>query len=135
MCTIGVGLEEATFRHHAEEIVGVPFRYRKLFTGAVRDAGGALRKRGWVYNVRILADEGFPDGRRLEARALELGAGRAAALGDSIVQAIGCRELYDLTAAELARDPWATARGPATDPVAAERARVAGPVHRVTLPL
>src|SRR5262245_3684765 len=65
ICVIGLGLEEATFRHHVEEMIGVPFRFKKLFTGIIREQG-KTRKAGWIYNVRILADNGFPDGERLE---------------------------------------------------------------------
>ena len=32
----------------------------KLFTGQIRD-NGATRKQGWIYNVRILADNFYPD--------------------------------------------------------------------------
>ncbi|HEU4649058.1 MAG TPA: AAC(3) family N-acetyltransferase, partial [Gemmatimonadales bacterium] len=31
LCLIGLPLEEATFRHHTEEMAEVPFRYKKLF--------------------------------------------------------------------------------------------------------
>src|SRR4029077_9050815 len=46
ICMIGLGLDEATFRHFSEESVGVPFRYQKLFTGHIRDRG-VVRKQGW----------------------------------------------------------------------------------------
>jgi aminopeptidase-like protein/aminoglycoside N3'-acetyltransferase len=122
VCTIGVGLEEATFRHFVEEAVGVPFRYKKLFTGRIRE-DGTLRKTGWVYNVRILADNGWPDGTRIATKARETGRSRLARVGAGEIVAVGCRDLYDLTAAELAEDRWSTARGPAGDPVALEEAR------------
>ena len=39
ICGIGVGLAEAPFLHYVEEIVGVPFRYKKLFTGCIGQNG------------------------------------------------------------------------------------------------
>jgi aminopeptidase-like protein/aminoglycoside N3'-acetyltransferase len=123
VCMIGVGLHEATFRHFVEEAVGVPFRYKKLFTGRIRE-NGKVRKTGWVYNVRILADNGWPDGSRLETRAREAGRCRIGRVGRGEVSAISSRDLFDLTEMLLAEDRWSTARGPAGDPVALEEARV-----------
>jgi len=133
ICMIGLGLEEATLRHHSEEMVGVPFRYRKLFTGRVREAG-VSRKRGWVYNVRILADNGYPDGQRLERAALERGIAQRVPVGAGTVTAIRSSALDRLTRTLLAADPWATARGPAGDPVALEDARTGHASLRAELP-
>lgn len=133
LCMLGLSLEEATVRHHMEETAGVPFRYRKLFTGHIRE-DGKLRKTGWVYSVRILADNGFPDGSRLEAMAREAGVCRAASLGKGEILGVDAREYRDLTARALAADPWLTARGPACDPVALEDARVGACSPEATLP-
>ena len=134
ICMLGVGLDEATFRHHVEEIAQVPFRFKKLFTGYVRD-GESLRKAGWVYNVRIMSDNGFPDGTRLERKAIEAGACRVARLGLGEIKAIGCKEFFDLTLGELTHDHWSTARGPAGDPVELEKRRVGIPAFTATLPV
>jgi aminopeptidase-like protein/aminoglycoside N3'-acetyltransferase len=133
ICMVGLGLEEATLRHHTEEAVGVPFRYRKLFTGRLRK-DGVLQKRGWVYNVRILADNGYPDGRRLEAAALDRRIARRVALGPGAVIGVRSAALHELTRALLADDPWATARGPAGDPAALEAARTGRARLRAELP-
>jgi aminopeptidase-like protein/aminoglycoside N3'-acetyltransferase len=130
---IGLPLEEATFRHHVEEVVGLPARFRKLFTGVIRD-GGVERKQGWLYFVRALADACYPDGRRLEARARETGICRASRIGRGEVLGVSCRDYFDLTKKELGRDPWLTVRGPKTDVVAAEAARVGRPLSEPSLP-
>jgi aminopeptidase-like protein/aminoglycoside N3'-acetyltransferase len=133
ICLIGLPLEEATFRHHVEEMVGVPFRYRKLFTGQIREDGG-LRKRGWLYSVRILAGNGYPDGRSLEAEARAADLYRTVPLGTGEVGVIGTRDFFGLAAEALTADPWHTARGPAGDPVTLEDARVGSSSIRVELP-
>ena len=130
---IGLGLDEATIRHHSEEVAGVPFRFPKLFTGWVMEHG-ARQKRGWVYNVRILADAGHPDGSRLETRALDTGVAVRVPLGDGALIAARAHALHHLTMQMLAENPWSTARGPAGDPEALERARVGGNVPTVRLP-
>jgi aminopeptidase-like protein/aminoglycoside N3'-acetyltransferase len=120
---IGAALEEATFRHHAEEVVGVPFRFKKLFTGQIRE-GGRLRKAGWTYSVRLLTDNAFPDGHRLEEVARAEDVCRAVTVGAGELLAVESRAYYDLAVRELQREPWLTARGPAGDPVALEEGRV-----------
>jgi aminopeptidase-like protein/aminoglycoside N3'-acetyltransferase len=130
---LGLPLEEATFRHHIEEVVAIPTRFRKLFTGFIQD-GGLPRKQGWIYNVRILADECYPDGRRLEKKAREAGVCRVSKVGRGEVLGVSCREFFDLTKAELTRDPWFTVRGPKTDTIAAEKKRVGSHVAETALP-
>ncbi len=133
ICMIGVGLSESSFRHYVEEVVGIPGRFKKLFTGTVRD-NESTRKQDWIYNVRILADPFFPDGTRLEAVARERGDLRAARVGRSEILGIEARRYFDLTAEQLRRDPSFTVRGPAADPEAAEEARVGASIPRVALP-
>lgn len=133
ICAIGVGLHESNFQHHVEEMVGVPFRFKKLFTGVIRDSG-VTRKTGWVYNVGILANNGVVDDQRLEASAREAGICRAAVVGRGQLLGSNCRELFEFTSAALKKDPWFTARGPAGDPIELERVRVGGPRHEVNLP-
>lgn len=122
LCGIGVGLAEASFLHYVEEAVGVPFRYKKLFTGHVAE-NGKLRKQGWISTVPILAANGLPDGTRLEKKARSEGQCRIADVGQGEVVSIDCKSFYELASRELARDPWYTARGPAGDPVELENAR------------
>ena len=133
LCMIGVDLEEATFRHYVEELAQVPFRFKKLFTGHIRD-GEKLRKAGWIYNVRILSDNGYPECPDLERKAIASGKCRVARLGGGELKAIDCTDYFDLIMHELVADPWLTARGPAGDPVELERERVKGPRFAVTLP-
>lgn len=133
ICLIGLPLEEASFRHYVEESVGIPGRFKKLFTGQIRE-NGESRKQGWIFNVRILAKNFDPDGSRLEQRARETGALRAARVGGGEVLGIDARRYFELTSEELRKDPWFTVRGPAVDPVAAEDARVGARPVRVDLP-
>ena len=133
VCMLGLGLDEATVRHHAEELAQVPFRYKKLFTGTVTN-DGTTRKRGWIYNVRIMADNGFPDGRRLEYLAREEGICRSERVGCGEILVADAGAYHSLTLRALSDDPWYTARGPAANPVAVERARVGVTCAPVKLP-
>ena len=61
ICGIGVDLSEAPFIHYVEEAAEVPFRYKRVFTGQVRQEG-ILRKHGWISSIPIQAANGHPDG-------------------------------------------------------------------------
>jgi hypothetical protein len=79
------------------------------------------------------ADRGRTDSRTRgteKARA----AGVCRARGPGRVLAVSARELFDLTRAELKKDPWFTARGPACDPVEAEDRRIGSRRVDVALP-
>jgi aminopeptidase-like protein/aminoglycoside N3'-acetyltransferase len=133
ICGIGVGLGEAPFIHYVEEAEGVPFRYKKLFTGRVGQ-NGKLSKQGWISSVPIQAENGFPDGTRLEKMAQSEGRCRVAGVGLGEVVSIDCRSFYELISRKIARDPWVTARGPAGDPVELENDRTSGTDARIHFP-
>jgi aminopeptidase-like protein/aminoglycoside N3'-acetyltransferase len=133
ICMLGVGLEEATFQHHVEEMVGVPFRFRKLFTGQICE-NGTTRKSGWIFNVHLLAQNGLPDARKLDALSRTSGGARVYSIGSGEMVAIQTDDLFRSLSQALERDPWFTAAGPAADPVTIEETRVAGPSFSATLP-
>ncbi len=122
ICGVGASLAEMMFIHYVEESVGVPFRYRKLFTGHIRK-DGKLRKQGWISSVPIQVPNARLDGTRLERMARSEGRCAVADVGLGEVVSIDCDSFYQLISREIARDPWVTAQGPAGDPVALENAR------------
>lgn len=133
ICMIGVGLEEATFQHYVEETIGVPFRFKKLFTGTIRDHGRA-RKNGWIFNVHLLSENGIPDGSRIDELARALGVARVRQVGSGELVCVDTPAFFNLLAETLKADPWFTATGPAADPTAIEDQRVLGKRFDVQLP-
>jgi len=133
ICGIGAGLAETPFLHYVEETVGVPFRYKKLFTGHVGQ-NGKRRKQGWIASVPIQATNGIPDGTRLERTARCEGLSHVAEVGLAEVVCIDCGSFYELINREIGRNPWMTARGPAGDPVVLENTRTCGKDIRIQLP-
>jgi aminopeptidase-like protein/aminoglycoside N3'-acetyltransferase len=133
VCVIGGGLSDSPYVHYVEESAGVPFRYKKLFTGNIAQ-NGELRKQAWIASVPIRAANGLSDGARLEGVARSEGRCRVARVGLGEVVSIECRSFYELIRREIARDPWITARGPAADPVELENARTDGKVPHIPLP-
>jgi aminoglycoside 3-N-acetyltransferase len=111
ICTLGVSLYWATFRHHIEEAADVPFRFRKVFEGVVREDGIEQRER-WIYFAAPLLDCCAPVGLPLELRAREAGLVDVAPVGRGEVMTIDAQTYFDFGYAELKRDPWLTAKGP-----------------------
>ncbi len=133
ICGIGVDLSEAPFIHYVEEAAEVPFRYKRVFTGQVRQ-DGILRKHGWISSIPIQAANGHPDGTRLEKVVRSEGRCGVTQVGLGEIVSIDCRRFYEVASRELARDPWITARGPAGDPVELEEVRTGGERSRLQLP-
>lgn len=130
---IGVGLAEASFIHYVEESLGVPFRYKKLFTGRIAQ-NGKLAKQGWILSVPIQAANGRPNGSYVEQVARSEGRCRVAQVGLGELVTIDCRSFYELLTREIARDPWITAQGPAGCPVELEKARTGSHDAAIELP-
>jgi aminopeptidase-like protein/aminoglycoside N3'-acetyltransferase len=122
ICGIGASLAVTPFLHFVEEAIGVPFRYRKLFTGSIAHNGVVSRK-GWISTVPIQASNGLSDGTRVDEIARAEGICRATQLGDGEVISVQCRALYDVISQEMERDRWITAQGPPGDPIELESER------------
>ncbi|HEX7363464.1 MAG TPA: DUF4910 domain-containing protein [Bryobacteraceae bacterium] len=133
ICMIGVGLEEATFQHHVEETIGVPFRFKKLFTGTIRDHGKA-RKSGWIFNVHLLSENGIPDGTRVDELARTFGVARVGQVGSGKLVCVDTPAFFNLLSDALKADPWFTATGPAADPTTIEDQRVNSMRFDIRLP-
>jgi len=133
ICNIGVGFRYATFIHHVEQMVGVPYRFLKLFTGLI-EGDGEPRKEGWLYYVRIWVDNSWPDLRRLEKKARDTKICQSARVGLGEVTCIDCADLYELARAEVTKDPWFLAKGPSGDPIELERERLGGSIYPVDPP-
>jgi aminoglycoside 3-N-acetyltransferase len=111
ICTLGISLYWATFRHHIEELAHVPFRFAKRFYGTVRERDIESQET-WSYFAAPFFDNCQPDGATLEhrVRAAELLA--IAPVGRGEVMAIGARDYFEFGFRELRQDPWLTAKGP-----------------------
>lgn len=111
ICTLGIGLYWATFRHHIEEMAGVPFRFVKRFTGIVRERRTESTET-WDYFAAPYIDCCQPNGLPLERKVRAAGLLSVAPVGRGEVMAIDAREYFEFGVATLRADPWLTAKGP-----------------------
>jgi aminoglycoside 3-N-acetyltransferase len=102
IAVIGLSWNDSmTFFHHVEEMLGVPYRYMKSFTGPVTDVDGTCEERTVTMYVRDL-DAGIvtmvdPMGRELE----RAGVARVGKIGEADVRVMRAREIYEFTAARI----------------------------------
>jgi len=111
ICTLGISLYWATFRHHIEEMAGVPFRFAKMFTGIVREAGKDS-KETWSYFAAPFVDNCQPNGLPLERLARAAGLVGVASVGRGEIMAIDATAYFEFGIKQLKRNPWLTAKGP-----------------------
>lgn len=133
ICNIGVGFRTVTYVHYTEQRLSVPYRFLKPFSGEMVVEGRSERQT-WLYNVGVLNDATAPDLHALERMAAERGLFKTEPVGLGAVTVFGCDALDVLGEEALRADPWALARGPATDLVAAERERLGEPDPAVRVP-
>lgn len=122
-CSIGLGPNWTPFIHYADWLYRVPFRFDKLFYGLIKD-GERLKKTAWLYSVRIMADESYPDAHRAGRAAEEAGIWRFAPLGRARVYTAKVKEYFDFVCQKLEANKWFLARGPAGDVIEIESKRV-----------
>lgn len=126
ICTIGVSLYWATYRHFIEYSSSVPFRYDKLFTGYVQK-DNRNEHEAWVYFAAPFIDNCAPVGLPLERKIRDTGALNIARIGRGEIQCIDAESYYRLGMEEFRQNPWLTAKGPAlttTELLQSEKTRV-----------
>jgi len=111
LLTIGLGVHWATCIHYIEEYFNIPFRFKKLFTGIIRE-DGVERRETWSYFAAPLVDNCAPNGIPLEKRMKELGVCRTRLVGRGEVWVIEFRDYRDFAAKEFEANPWLSAKGP-----------------------
>lgn len=132
LCGIGTSVANTPFLHYVEEMMSVPFRYKKLFTGRIIESGQP-RKCGWVTSIPLQAANGCPDGSRIESVVRSEGLLRTACVGSGEVVSADCAAVYHLVRRETTRDPWITARGPRGNPVELENMRTHAKTYAIDL--
>lgn len=111
ICTLGVGLFWATYRHHIEEMANVPFRFKKKFKGIIRDQGTETTEE-WIYFAAPFIKNCEPNGIALEKIIRDKNGCMAVPIGRSELVAIRAQDYFKMGTEELKKNPWLTAFGP-----------------------
>ncbi|MEN6350420.1 MAG: DUF4910 domain-containing protein [Syntrophomonas sp.] len=133
VCNIGLSLFFLTPIHHLEQMIGVPYRFRKTFTGYIRQEGN-LRKETWIYNVRMMDDYSMPNCQRLDDIARKRNICSRIPVGRGYIFCASIQDLYELARQEVEKNPWYLAVGPACNPLESEEKRVTKKSFIVQLP-
>src|SRR5581483_2622636 len=132
VCTIGVGLRNITLLDHIEEIGDIPLRYKKLYTGFIREAS-VPAKLGWICSVPLVALQEKPYAEKLDAVAKTSGKCVSARMGSGEIMCVAAADVVDLLATALAAEPPFRAHEPSRSPVERERTIVPNPDFQVAL--
>jgi len=115
ICMLGVDLHWATFRHYIERMANVPFRFDKVFEGKILEYN-QVKKEKWIY---FASPKGVPNcdpnGIPLEKIAKRVGLTKEIFVGRGKILAIESEKYFELGIAEMIKNPWLTAKGPAID--------------------
>jgi len=112
ICNVGVGFRYATFIHHVECMIGVPYRFNMTFEGEIIDHD-TRRYRKMIYYARKSLDDpsAFPDLRQLEKDALAASVLNIAPIGRGRVTRISCKDIYALCERGIKKNPYYLAKG------------------------
>ena len=108
ICCVGnVFHNTPTEVHYIEKLIGVEYRFNKMFQGVIRGRDGRQHLQTTTFYCRKYVDELFPDMTRLdrdlrEAKLFEFW--RVPEV-DFVVQAISVEALYDFVRRKIAEDP------------------------------
>jgi aminopeptidase-like protein/aminoglycoside N3'-acetyltransferase len=127
ICLIGVAPHESAMVHHAEVMMRVPYRYKKLFTGSITH-NGVTRREGWIFDVRIQTRNAEMEPLCIAHEAIEREVLRTEALGCGALHVMKAQPFYDTLAATLTEHPWFFVKGPPGDPNVFDAQRVSGSV-------
>jgi aminopeptidase-like protein/aminoglycoside N3'-acetyltransferase len=133
ICAIGVALQEVTFVQHVEEIAGVPFRFKKLYTGYIRDLS-ALEKTGWICSVPILDHREKPGSQRLGELCKSSPKCESVRIGTGEIICMPAGDMRDVLLAAFTSNRRSTAPGSVDNPSALGPATSSDPGLQVKLP-
>lgn len=115
ICTLGLGIQYATFCHHIEKMANVPFRFDKRFRGVIREHGLESEEE-WISFSRPLVPNCEPNALVLVKKATERSLIQAAPVGRGEIHGVRAREYLAFGLAQLRENPWLTAKGPPAAP-------------------
>ena len=133
VCNIGLDFFYFSPIHHLERMIGVPYRYDKLFSGHIL-RNGRRERESWIYSVRVDIPNTCPDLSLAQQKGLEKGIINKADVGLDSVWGVELGAMFDHCRELIATDPWVLTAGPACDVLAADKVRSGQASHEVQLP-
>ena len=131
--TLGLGPNWIPFIHYLDWIHKVPFRFDKLFTGAINKSE-KTEYVTWIYPVRTLIEESYPWAYRAGEIAKQKGICRFIPLGKSGFYVCDYRKYLIEVYRIMEKDKWFLAKGPKVDVFQREKERLREKPERLNLP-
>ena len=111
ICCLGLGIYYATFLHHIEQTMQVPFRFSKQFTGTIRSKGNEELVR-WEYFAAPHLENCKANAPRMQALLENRGIVSKVSVGRASLSSIRADVYLEEGKKAFAADPWFTAKGP-----------------------
>jgi aminopeptidase-like protein/aminoglycoside N3'-acetyltransferase len=134
ICAIGVRLQEITFLDHLEEVADIPLRFKKLYTGYIRESS-VSEKTGWICSVPIQARQEKPYAQRLDELCKSSGKYHCLLVGSGEVSCVAAADISENFTAAVAGDSRFPGQGTARYSSELGEIRESGHDLRVKLPL
>lgn len=129
---LGVGLRWATIAHYFEEEAKTPNRYKKFFSGMIKE-NDEVKKCLWIYSVRAMCDNAYPAFATLEEKIINSKICKKITLAKGFISTIKASDYKTFALEEYKKDPWLCAKGPACDIEEAEKLRTGEKKYNIEL--
>jgi aminopeptidase-like protein/aminoglycoside N3'-acetyltransferase len=104
ICTIGVGFQDVTLRQHLEEMAGAKFRFKRLYTGSIRESS-VSEKNGWVCSAPVSPQRDDQIGQRFDELCTSSRKCKSVQIGSGKISCIAAADIANLLNAALSSDP------------------------------
>jgi len=111
LLTLGLGPNWIPFIHYLDWLYKVPFRYDKLFTGAIKN-GKVIQYINWIYPVRTLIEESYPWAYRAGELAKRKKICNFTFLGKSGFYICDYKKYFLEIYKQMGKNKWFLAKGP-----------------------
>lgn len=93
-----------TFIHFVESQCNVPYRFDKTFTGIIKKHNNEYKK-SYIYNVRDLKLNPFPNVAALEKKSLEVETVERTKLGGGMITSVKMKDLFQIASDMIRKNP------------------------------
>lgn len=133
LCQIGLDIYYFTGIHYLEQACNAPHRYRKLFSGVIRE-GNSTRRERWIYSVRTFGDFSLPQFDRAQEQLIAQSSCNVVSLGLASITVASIEDIFSVARRMLIHNPMCFARDPDVNPLEEEIRRVPPRRSPVTIP-
>lgn len=132
LLNLGIGPVWMPFVHYIDWLLKAPYRYDKIFKGLIKN-GKKFIPTTWVYSVRTLIDNSYPNTEPVGRMAERKGLWRSASLGSVKIYSIISKRYFYFAKKAVQKNKFLLVKGPEVDVLKAERKRTRTDAVKINL--